>query len=61
MAQMSLNAEIMAFGYSGMPPSHKPDHAPAQVLSDAAEAGAQEHVFHQPVRSLLVRLLNRRA
>jgi hypothetical protein len=62
MAQMTLNAEIMAFGYSGMLASHKPEAEPSKPgpaddrAVDDGRGGAQFSV-----RSLLVRLRNPRA
>ena len=58
MAQMTLNAEIMSFGYSGMLASHKPEYQ-AEPAGRAREKSAAKSNF-SPVRSLLVQLINPR-
>ncbi len=62
MAQLTLNSEIMTFGYSGISVSHRrADDQTNGAAGAAAQDGpsASETVF-RPVRSLLVQRLNRR-
>jgi len=60
MAQMSLNAEIMAFGYSGMLASHKPEAESATIAQRGDKVAAPVREGLLSVRSLLAQLRNPR-
>ncbi len=62
MAQLTLNGEIMTFGYSGISASHRraDDQIDAVAGSTAQDGPSAPETVFRPVRSLLVQRLNRR-
>ncbi len=62
MAQSTLNTDILAYGFSGLVAPHADGGQSRQPATPTTRpARADDADFHQPVRSLMVRLLNPRA